>query len=237
MRGGSAENPFTQYAIALPTVADKGMHYSRSPFEEMLRIVQTYLRPGDYFLEACAGWLTFSWTAAMMGFEGRAIDIWDKSIEFAEVQRKKLPYDVQGRIALDQGDALAMPYEDATFDIAYCNPPFARLEMYSGDGRAIEQAESYDAWLDISTNLLVEMGRVVKPGALIVTVMADSRRDHILGSMHADWTTCGERAGLTLHDIAIQHLVSQQVRIWRKAYTARRTAKAHEYIITFRRPA
>ena len=234
-REGDGENPFAEYVLSLPRTENGINQYSRSPMREMLRIVQTYLKPGDFFLEACAGWLTFSWTAACMGYSGKAIDIWDTAITFADTQRNSLPYDVRDRIQLDQGDALNMPYDDGEFDIAYCNPPFARLEVYSDSDNAIEN-NSYDEWLNVSTKLLAEMGRVVKPGALIITVMADSRENGVLKSMHSDWMECGTRAGLLLHDIAIQHLISAQGRVWRHAWNARRTAKAHEYIITFRRP-
>ena len=40
-------------------------NYSRSPLQETERIVRTYMRPGDRFIEFCAGWYTFSATAAL----------------------------------------------------------------------------------------------------------------------------------------------------------------------------
>ena len=53
--------------------------YSRSPALEMERIVRSYMRPGDVFLESCAGWFTFSLTAALWGYKGEGVDIWDRS--------------------------------------------------------------------------------------------------------------------------------------------------------------
>ena len=79
------------------------------------------------------------------------------------------------------------------------------------------------------------MARVVKPGGLIVTVMADARDDARLMPFGAMWIQEGLRRGLVLHDIVIQRMLSQQIRMWRQAHGAVRTAKAHEYVITFRR--
>jgi hypothetical protein len=43
------------------------------------------------------------------------------------------------------------------------------------------------------------------------------------------------RVGLILHDTVIQHLRSQSLRLWTHSYKARRTGKAHEYVIAFRK--
>ena len=48
------------------------------------------------------------------------------------------------------------------------------------------------------------------------------------------WVAEAQRRGLVLHDLVIQHMISQQLRLWRHAYKARRTAKAHEYVIVFK---
>ena len=233
-RDGDAAAPFSRYAMSLPKTATGA--YSRSPFGEMLRIVQTYMRPGDRFLEICAGWSTFSMTAILAGYSGIGVDIWDVSLRFAAAQLQALPYDVQDRYSVVEGDALALPFGDNEFDYAYCNPPFADLETYSEADNAIEGAANHEEWLGLCAGLFAEARRVLKPGALLTTVMADSRKDGVLQQMHADWTRVGQEAGFDLHDIVVQHLISQQARLWRQAHNARRTAKAHEYVITFRAP-
>lgn len=209
--------------------------YSRSPFMEMECIVRTYMRPGDYFLEACAGWWTFSTMASAWGHAGVGIDIWDVSLAFGRRQLRRLPAG-SGEVKVRRGDALAMPFKDATFDFVYCNPPFWQLERYSKSENDIGGAPTFEAWCDRSRAMLVEMGRVVKPGGLLATVMADFREKGWLVPLHSTWLRLGEEAGLGLWDLAVQPMQSQQFIMWRRdGWNFRRTLKTHEYVIVFRR--
>lgn len=211
--------------------------YSRSPALEMERIVRTYMRPGDHFLEVCAGWFTFSLSAAVWGYNGDGVDIWPTSLAFGRRQLKRLSsVEGAGRYRVVEGDAMALPYEDATFDFVYCNPPFYQLERYSQDARDLSGRASYQDWLADSGRMMVEMRRVAEPGALIVTVMADFRQGGKLWAVHSDWIAEGQRRGLELHDLVVQTMRTEQVRIWRKHYDRRRTIKAHEYVVVFRTP-
>ena len=228
------------YLVPLPTMkgAAKGAFkqaYSRSPASEMERIVRTYMRPGDYFLESCAGWFTFSMTAALMGYVGVGMDIWDVSLEFGKRQNLRIPAG-HGEYVVLPGDAMALPCETNQFDFAYCNPPFYTLEKYSDDARDLGSRKTEQEWLDDSGKLMAELGRVVKPGQPIVTVMADYRREKTLIPVHSAWVAEGERQGLILHDIVVQTMRTQSVRMWRHAYNARRSVKAHEYVIVWRSP-
>jgi ubiquinone/menaquinone biosynthesis C-methylase UbiE len=240
-RSGDSETRVFSHLVPLPRNRNESIrsvraNYSRSPAGEMERIVQTYMREGDYFLEVCAGWWTFSTAAAVWGYSGVGIDIWDTSIDFGREQLAKLPQG-SGHIRIVEGDARAMPFQDGEFDFIYCNPPFFDLEKYSGDERDMSQNPTVDAWLADSETMMREMARVAKPGSLIVTVMADYREKGILIPLHSYWMDAAARAGLILHDLAVQHLLSQQLRFWRHAYNAKRTAKAHEYVIVFQVPA
>ena len=44
------------------------------------------------------------------------------------------------------------------------------------------------------------------------------------------------RHGLELHDLVVQTMRAQQVRLWRRYHKAKRTVKAHEYVVVFRKP-
>ena len=239
MRGGNAASSVFPYLLPLPSNPRKHnpflANYSRSPAQEMEWIVRTYMRPGNKFLEVCAGWFTFSTVAALWGYSGTGLDIWDVALSFGRKQRGVLPQGV-GYYDVVDGDACALPYEDGSFDFVYCNPPFFQLEKYSTDARDISADQSLDGWLKRSGDMMAEMGRVVSSDGLVVTVMADARINGTLVSLHSLWIAEAERRGLLLHDIAIQHLLSQTLRLWRRAYNAKRTAKAHEYIIVFRKP-
>ena len=72
--------------------------------------------------------------------------------------------------------------------------------------------------------------------------MADARESGVININGRDARRLGclrrTGAGLVLHDIcdSASGQFATTARIWRHAHTSRRTAKAHEYIITFRRP-
>ena len=240
MRKGSAETRIAPYLLPLPlnpkkkAVGAKAANYSRSPAQEMEWIVRTYMRPGDTFLEVCAGWFTFSSTAAVWGYSGEGVDIWETSLTFGRKQRGVLPPEA-GTFKVVEGDACSLPYSDGSFGFVYCNPPFYQLETYSDDERDLSRDQSLEGWLSRSGDMMEEMARVATDDALIVTVMADARKDGRLIPLHSLWIAEAERRGLVLHDIVVQHLLSQQLRFWRQAYDARRTAKAHEYVITFKK--
>jgi len=240
MRKGDSEARPAPYLLPLPPNPEKdsvgalAANYSRSPAQEMEWIVRTYMRPGDTFLEVCAGWFTFSSTAAVWGYSGEGVDIWETSLTFGRKQRGVLPPEA-GTFKVAEGDARSLPYSDGSFGFVYCNPPFYQLETYSDDERDLSRDQSLEGWLSRSGDMMEEMARVATDDALIVTVMADARKDGRLVPLHSLWIAEAERRGLVLHDIVVQHMLTQQLRFWRHAYDARRTAKAHEYVITFKK--
>jgi len=239
LRGGRSETRVSDYILPLPKNPSKDdiaftAKYSRSPLEEMEYIVRTYMRPGDTFLEVCAGWFTFSATAAVWGYSGEGVDIWETSLTFGRKQRGVLPPEA-GTFKVVEADACSLPYSDGSFGFVYCNPPFYQLETYSDDERDLSRDQSLEDWLSRSGDMMEELARVATDDALIVTVMADARIDGTFISLHSLWIEEAMRRGLVLHDIVVQHLISQQLRFWRKAHDRRRTAKAHEYVITFKK--
>lgn len=244
-RTGDMETRAAPYYLSLPiNPAHQGdntpgkehllQRYSRSPFREMENIVRTYMRQGDYFLEACAGWWTFSCAAAAWGYKGVGIDIWDLSLAFGRKQLRRVPNGTQ--IIVQKATALSIPYAGGTFDFIYCNPPFWQLEKYSQSEDDLGSVATFEEWRHRNVAMLKELRRVAKPGSLIVTVIADYRQKGYLIPLHRDWITMGEEAGLALWDLAVQPLRSQQFILWRQAWNNRRTVKAHEYIIVFRAP-
>ena len=219
---------FKPYALKPP-----GGH-QRTPHRALERVVYSYMRPGDRFLETCAGWFSFSCTAVMHGYTGDGVDLWDKALGFANAQRAALPEHVRGRLGIVHGDALELPYSSNHFDYAYSSLPAYRLSKYGDDPRSLERAEDWWAWRSKITDLFAETARVVKPAGLITVIVTDRRVDGVLHPEHVYYLDAALQAGLSLHDIAIQHTSTMQTRFWRMAHANRHTAKAHEYVLTFK---
>ena len=212
--------------------------YSRSPFLEMENVVRSYMRPGDKFLEVCAGWWTFSTMAAAWGYEGAGIDIWDISLAFGKKQLGALPGGAGKRVKQYQGDARDLPFQEGEFDFIYSNTPWynwGNLERY---GKSPDDLTTmpWEAWKVATLQMLQEMLRVVKSGGLVVTVIADYRKGGLLVPLHTDWLALGREAGFELWDFVIQPLQTQGFILWRRAWDKKRTIKAHEYVVVFKKP-
>ena len=130
-----------------------------------------------------------------MGLQGRRGGHLGPVLTWGRQQLKKLK-GVQGakRYKVVEADARDLPYEADTFDFAYCNPPWVQLEKYSDDDRDLAGKSEAD-WRDAGAKVLSELKRVVKPGSLIVTVIADYREKGILVPLHATWMALGTNSG------------------------------------------
>ena len=208
-------------------------NYSRTKLGELDRVVKTYMRKGDRFIELCCGWSTFGSVAKYYGYSGVGCDIWDVAIEHSTRQIAAMPGD--GKVKIEHGDAMDTKYKDNEFDFLYCNPPFLDQEMYGGTENDIAD-KNVGKFREKIEKMLGECLRIIKPGALAVITINDGRKaGNIvpLGSYMLSW---GLEVGFVIHDIAIGEIRSLALKMRKDAYARRRTVKCHEYILTFRKP-
>lgn len=235
---GTKNSPLAKYQLPLPANTHKQeivhFKYLRTNLEEVERIIRTYMRPGDYFLESCCGWATFSSAAKGHGYSGDAVDIWDVSLEHSQRQVDAIPG--EGVVKVFEGDAMALPMAEATYDVVYNNPPFMDQEAYSGKANDIADAD-HGRFLEKMARMQAENFRVTKPGGLCIVTINDHRKAKKLVPLHADVIAACEQVGFELHDFVVAEVVSQGLRMRKQAYAARRTVKCHEYVIVLKRPA
>jgi len=231
---------FNEYMIPLPK-QNKGadmvrQKHSRTNLEEIRRIILTYMREGDYFLENCCGWSTFACSAVLHGFNGVGVDIWDVAVKHGRKQYSKLKHvEGLGKYTIKQADAMQLPFEDNSFDFVYCNPPFMDEEKYSGLDNDIATKDK-DDFANKFTELMRENFRVLKPDNLCIITINDKREKGYLEPLQAKVIEWGYKAGFKLHDFVVAEVLSQKIRLRKKDYQRRRTVKCHEYIIVFRKP-
>ena len=230
--------PYFRYMQSLPLQNREGKElvkrsrYSRSPLFEMDRIVTTYMRPGDYFLENCCGWSTFSTVAKYHGYSGLGVDIWDIAIEHSRNQLDAI--EGEGFVEVTKADGRKIPKEDDSFDFAYCNMPFQAREKYSQDEAEIGTGNA-EAYMDNVIGIFAECLRLVKPGGLFVTVTNDTREKGVLVAMHDQFIGWAEGVGWALHDLVVAEIKAVNLKMRRQDYERRRTTKCHEYVLVFKK--
>lgn len=222
-----------KYFLPLPiNPGDKSrnrVRYSRTHPDELEKVVRTYMREGDYFLEACVGWASFSSVAKFYGYSGVGIDIWETSLAYCKKQLDAMPG--TGEVEVKEMDAMNMKFEDNTFDIVYCNPPFFNLEGYKQSANDMSNTSEYGTWLDSIKKMTTECFRVLKPDGLAIFTMADFRQGGVLVDAHSDWTRLCKEVGFSLWDHAIQKIKSTR----KRNYKARYCVKGAEHILVFKK--
>ena len=224
----------TERLIELPkdkktTMSDK---YSRTTPEEIRRIVVTYMRPGDYFLENCCGWSTFGGIAKLHGYSGKGVDIWDTAVEYSRKQIKAIKN--EATVEIIEADGLNLPFENDSFDFIYCNPPFMDAEMYSGKPNDIA-CKDIDEFRNKFIKLMSENFRVVKKGCLCTITIGDQRKNKKLIPHQMTVIQSGLNAGFILWDFVICEVLGAANVMRKKSLEIKRTPKNHEYVITFKK--
>lgn len=237
-----SKSEFYEHSIALPETGKKGtgnmsLRYSRTCLQEIERVIKTYMRKGDFFLENCCGWSTFGTMAAYYGYNGIGVDIWDLALETSKKQLEEIKEVPNiGNLQLCKMNGLDLQFDNNTFDYVYCNPPFMDSEKYSGLDIDIADKNLNNFTLKFE-KLMNENFRVLKPDGLCTITINDKREKGFLIPLQMLVINSGFKAGFKLWDFAIGELVKGRNLILRKReYGLRRTAKQHEYIITFIKP-
>ena len=236
------KSEFYPFAIKLPDKNENNgnmsLRYSRTCLQGIERVIKTYMREGDYFLENCCGWSTFGTMAAFYGYNGKGVDIWDLALKKSKEQYKSIKQIPNiGNLDIMEMDGMDLKFNDNSFDYVYCNPPFMDSEKYSGKSNDIMD-KNFDSFISKFDRLMCENYRVCKQGSLCTLTINDYRKDGYLLPMQKEVIESGFRAGFKLWDFAIAELVKGRNLIMRKQhYAKRRTAKQHEYVITFIKPA
>jgi len=227
-----------KYWIDLPVQPNANLvkqKYSRTNLEEIRRVIKTYMREGDYFLESCCGWSTFSCSAVLQGFSGVGVDIWDIALAHGKKQ-----YDIikningVGKYEIKNCDAMNLSFNDNIFDFVYCNPPFMDEEKYSGLGNDIATKDKIE-FENKFIRLMKENYRVLKDDCLCVITINDRREKGFLEPLQAKVIEWGLKVGFKLWDFVIAEVLSQKIRLRKKDYEKKRTVKCHEYIIIFKK--
>ena len=224
-----------QYQIKLP-INENGspLHsgFSRTILEEIRRIILTYMRKGDYFLENCCGWSTFGSMAKYYGYSGIGVDIWDIALKNSKKQILKMPGD--GEVEIKEMDGMNLKFNNNTFDYIYCNPPFMNEEKYSNTINDIADKD-FNSFGNKFIKLMQENYRVLKKDCLCTITINDKREKGFLIPIQKYVIEWGKKAGFKLWDFVIAENIGKALIMRKRDFKLKRTSKCHEYIITFKK--
>ena len=149
---------FVRYALDLLAVADRPL-------------------TGQRILDAGCG---YGLLLVICGFEGaeamEGIDIDARAVGFANEYKRLLPSDIAGRLEIQTGDVMRLPFPDASFDV-------------------VTSVEAISHYLDVSQGV-VEIARVLKPGGALVISDGNNGRNRRYARMIRElWIAAEEGPG------------------------------------------
>jgi DNA modification methylase len=139
---------------------------------------------------------------------------------------------------LYKGDGCKLEYTQDNFaDLVMTCPPYYDIEKYESCYGQLSDVKGYDNFMESMNECVKNVGRVLKPGAFAVFVVADFRRDGELRNFHGDLINQFKNNGMKHWDTIIMENISPfaALQIY-KVNCKRFTSKIHEYILVFRKP-
>ncbi|MBZ0253936.1 MAG: DNA methylase, partial [Candidatus Methylomirabilis sp.] len=128
-----------------------------TPSYVIWNLLQRYTKEGDLVVDPMCG-------------SGTTLDV------ARDLGRRALGYDVNPtRPEIFNVDARRLPLEDAKADFVFVDPPYSDHVRYSEDPRGIDKLHARDAaYYDAMEQAILEMHRVLKPGAHMALFVCDS---------------------------------------------------------------
>lgn len=139
---------------------------------------------------------------------------------------------------LYKADGCKLEYTEDNFaDLVMTCPPYYDIEQYESCEGQLSDIKGYDNFMNSMNECVSNVGRVLKPGAFAVFVVADFRRDGEFRNFHGDLINQFKNNGMQHWDTIIMENISPfaALQIY-KVNCKRFTSKIHEYILVFRKP-
>ncbi len=135
----------------------------------------------------------------------------------------------------DDGCRLAKTTDDSV-DLVFTCPPYWNQEKYESVEGQLSDCKTYEGFLDNIEVFFNNCHRVLKQNKHCIVVIGDIRRDKAVLPLHVDFINLGRVAGFNLHDVIIEQIRTPHA-FWRvrENYRCGFTAKAHQYILVFKK--
>jgi DNA modification methylase len=139
---------------------------------------------------------------------------------------------------LYNGDGCKLEYTEDNFaDLVMTCPPYYDIEKYESCDGQLSDIKGYDNFLLAMNECVKNVGRVLKPGAFTIFVVADFRVGGELKSFSSDLINQFKNNTMLHWDTIIMENISPYANFTTYQSACKRyTPKTHEYILVFRKP-
>ena len=232
---------FTRDSIGADTYA-QGAPLSEFNPVVAKKIIAYWSRPGDKVLDPFAG-RTRLIVANNMRRHYTGYEISPRVYEYLKdrmekqtrLKTTKTPYTLHNK------DCRLMEYEEV-FDLVFTCPPYWDVEdynkLYKENIRGqMGSIHTYEDFIVAYTQAIQKIYVATKRGGFVVWVVNDIRRNKKLIPFHSDTIRVFNSVGFDYHDCIINELNSLSLQGLGNCEKQRYTAKCHEYILVFKKPA
>ncbi|GAB4146995.1 MAG: DNA methyltransferase [Planctomycetaceae bacterium] len=222
-------------------------------FPRMLvqRLIETFLPPeGELILDPFAGSGSTVITAHEMGKTGIGLEL---SPEYAQLANERLQEKStsvsQSVVHNDSSHRLADYLEENSIDLCITSPPYWNIlnQRRTADHKTIRNygnlegdlgtIESYQEFLQATTDILQAVHTRLKPGAYCCVIVMDLRKKSRFFPLHSDLATRLVEVGYVFDDLIIWNRQSEYNNLRPLGYpSVFRINKVHEYILLMQKP-
>ena len=197
------------------------------------QILRYWSMKGSVVVDPFAGRATRAVVSDKLGRQYQGYEISPKTYDRVTNHFKK--FKVSSKLFLGDGTKLAETPHDIA-DLVFTCPPYHNIEKYESVHGQLSDHDSYSEFLRSIERCVMNMERVLKPGAFCVWVVGDWRESGTFRSFHSDLIRLFTECSLLHHDTIIMKNISPFAALQcGKVASKRYTSKVHEYILVFRK--
>jgi len=197
-------------------------------------ILSAYCPPNARIFDPFAGGGTRAIIAAAMGHDYYGVELRQNEVDRIMKKGEDLKLD----FFIIEGDGQTEDFDrEDWFDFSYTCPPYYNLEIYSHLQDDLSNADSYQEFLDMLGNCIVNTYNVLKDNALSVWVVGNFRDEKgELIHFNGDLIKLAKKVGFKLHDEIIFEGASNVAKLRSGNFVAnRKSIRIHEYILIFKK--
>lgn len=202
-----------------------------------LTILKMFAPKEGVVYDPFAGGGTRAIAACKIGLKYVGVEL--RKEEALEIQNRAHNNGITDGLTIIVGDSREVSSIDSSSaDFLITCPPYWNLETYNGGECDLSMAPTYDKFLDMIEEVVVETGRILKSGALSCWIVGLHREDDgELLPLNHDISSIHRRLGFKMREEVILHITGQGLerRVGNFERGKKLLIRNHEYLLIFAR--